>query len=95
MRVAFGGMRSLVACGLFAGVVLAIATPAGPERVLRDPGACAAWQREYHAGCVVPSGQLPDHDDGAAYDARRVLRAGCQAITERATAACSTLRPVS
>ena len=86
-------MHSLVTGGLVAGVLLAIATPAGPEHVARDPAACAAWQRQYHNACVVPSGKLARHDDAAVYDARRVLTAGCDAITSRAVAACSSPRP--
>jgi hypothetical protein len=83
-------MRSAVTGGLVAAVLLAIARPAGPERGARDPAACAAWQRQYQNACVVPSGKLARHDDAAAYDARRVLSAGCDAIASRATASCSS-----
>jgi len=88
-------MRSLLACTLFGTVLLTIATPAGPERVVRDPAACASWQRQYQNGCVVPSGRLVERDGPATHDAGRVLRAGCAAITQRKTAACAALPPES
>ena len=93
MSVALGRMHSLVRGGLVVSVLLAITTPAGPEHVVRDPAACAAWQRQYANGCVVPAGKLAHHDDAAGYDARRVLTAGCDAITRRAASACSSGRP--
>jgi hypothetical protein len=87
--VALAGVRSGITRGLVTAVLLAIARPAGPDRVTRDPAACAAWQRQYQNACVVPSGKLAHHDDPAAYDARRVLSAGCDAIAQRAAPACS------
>jgi len=93
MSVALGGMHSLLTGGLVAGVLLAVATPAGPDRVVRDPTACASWQRQYVSACVVPSGKLARRDEAAVYDARRVLNAGCDAITRRAAASCSSSQP--
>ena len=86
--VAPAGVRSLLAPGLVTTVLLAIARPAGPDRITHDPAACAGWQRQYQNACVVPSGKLAHHDDPAAYDARRVLSAGCDAIAKRAAVAC-------
>jgi hypothetical protein len=93
MSVALAGVQSLVMAGLGVAVLLAVATPAGPDRVVRDPAACAAWRRQYDNGCVVPAGKLARHDDAAAYDARLVLSAGCDAITRRAATACSSSQP--
>ena len=75
------------------GIVLALATPAGPDHMVRDPAACAAWQRQYQNACVVPSGKLARRGADTAYDARRVLNAGCDAITQRAAGACSPSAP--
>ena len=86
-------MHSLVTGGLVAGVLLALATPAGLDHMARDPAACAAWQRQYQNACTVPAGKLARHDDAAVYDARRVLNAGCDAITRRAATACSSSQP--
>ena len=81
-------MRSLGVATLVAGVMIAIATPRNFGSAVHETPACRSWKREFETACVVPLAKLGRHDDTSAYDARRGVCDGCQAILARANAAC-------
>jgi hypothetical protein len=79
-------MRARGVAALLAGVVIAAATPRHLASAVGDMPACRGWKREYQVACVVPLVKLGPRDDASAYDARRRLCNGCQAILARANA---------